>query len=67
MNMGKNKLDAINFCELFHMFGEQAARDTLDDVNSGSVKESTIKKYLYTGETKEKYVDILKKEYEEFV
>ena len=35
--MGKNKLDAVTFCKLFDMFGEDAARDTLNDVNEGRV------------------------------
>lgn len=61
--MGKNKLDLINFCKFFDMFGEDAAKDTLDDVNSGRVRESTIEKYLYTDETKEEYTKRLKDEY----
>lgn len=61
--MGKNKLDLINFCKIFDMFGEKAAKDTLDDVNSGRVRESTIEKYLYTDETKEEYTKRLKDEY----
>jgi len=61
--MGKNKLDLINFCKIFDMFGEDAAKDTLDDVNSGRVRESTIEKYLYTDETKEEYTKRLKDEY----
>lgn len=61
--MAKNKLDLINFCKIFDMFGEDAAKDTLDDVNSGRVRESTIEKYLYTDETKEEYEKRLKDEY----
>lgn len=61
--MSKNKLDLINFCKIFDMFGEDAAKDTLDDVNSGRVRESTIEKYLYTDETKEEYEKRLKDEY----
>lgn len=45
--MAKNKMDLINFSKIFDMFGEDAARDTLEDVNSGRVRESTIEKYLY--------------------
>ena len=37
--MGKNKLDIINFSKIYDMFGEEAAKDTLDDVNSGRVSE----------------------------
>lgn len=61
--MAKNKLDLINFCKIFDMFGEKAAKDTLNDVNSGRVKESIIEKYLYTEETKEDYSKRLKEEY----
>ena len=32
--MGKNKLDAVNFCKFFDMFGEDAAKETLADVNT---------------------------------
>ena len=35
--MGKNKLDAVNFCKLFDMFGEDAAKETLADVNAGKI------------------------------
>ena len=61
--MGKNKMDLINFSKIFDMFGEQAAKDTLDDVNSGRVNEKTLEKYLYTDETKEEYAQRLKDEY----
>lgn len=61
--MSKNKMDLINFSKLFDMFGEEAARDTLDDVNSGRVRESTIEKFLYTDETKEEYTERLRAEY----
>ena len=61
--MSKNKLDPINFCKIFDMFGEDEARDTLEDVNSGRVRESTIEKYLYTDETKEEYTARLRAEY----
>ncbi|MBQ6809530.1 MAG: hypothetical protein IJP09_02330 [Clostridia bacterium] len=59
----KNKLDATNFCKLLEMFGEDAAKDTLDDVNEGRISEETIEKYLYDeSETKEQYEERLKKE-----
>ena len=48
------------------MFGEDAARDTLNDVNEGRVRASTIEKYLYTDETKEEYSQRLKAEYKDF-
>lgn len=60
--MTKNKLDLINFCKIFDMFGEDVARDTLEDVNEGRVRESTIEKYLYDDETKEEYAECLKRE-----
>lgn len=61
--MGKNKLDIINFSKIYDMFGEEAAKDTLNDVNEGKISESTIEKYLYTDETKEEYAERLKAEY----
>lgn len=64
--MSKNKLDAVTFCKLFDMFGEDAARDTLNDVNEGRVRASTIEKYLYTDETREEYSQRLKDEYRDF-
>ena len=60
--MSKNKLDPINFCKIFDMFGEKAAKDTLADVNSGRVKEKTLEKYLYTNESKAAYAKKLKNE-----
>lgn len=64
--MGKNKMDLINFSKIFDMFGEDAARDTLEDVNSGRVRESTIEKFLYTDETKEEYAARLRAEYSDW-
>ncbi len=64
--MGKNKLDIINFSKIFDMFGEEAARDTLNDVNQGKISEATLEKYLYTDETKEEYEARLKAEYKDF-
>lgn len=61
--MGKNKLDLTNFCKIMDMFGEQAATDTLNDVNEGKIKESLIEKYLYTDETKEEFEKRLKREF----
>ncbi len=61
--MGKNKLDAVNFCRILDMFGEEAARQTLEDVNAGYCRESSIEKHLYDdSETKEQYAERLKKE-----
>lgn len=64
--MGKNKLDIINFSKIYDMFGEEAAKYTLNDVNSGRVSEKTLEKYLYTDETKEEYAQRLKDEYKDF-
>lgn len=60
--MGKNKLDGVTFCKLVDEFGEDAANDTLNDVNEGRVRASTIEKYLYIDETKEEYSQRLKNE-----
>lgn len=59
--MAKNKLDAVNFCRIFDLFGEQAAKDTLKDVNDGKISVKTIEKYIYRDVTKEEYSKILKK------
>ena len=56
----KNKLDATTFCKLLDVFGEDAARQTLDDVNEGRCSAETLEKYLYTDETKEEYSARLK-------
>ncbi|MBO4997747.1 MAG: hypothetical protein J6D02_07105 [Lachnospira sp.] len=61
----KNKMDLINFSKIYDMFGEDAAKDTLKDVNEGRVRESTLEKYLYTDETKEEYTARLRSEYAE--
>lgn len=61
--MSKNKLDAVNYCRILDMFGEEAARQTLEDVNAGRCRESTLEKYLYDdSETKEEYAERLKNE-----
>lgn len=60
--MGKNKLDGVTFCKIMDMFGEDAAKDTLQDVNDGKIRAETIEKYLYTDETKEEYAERLKRE-----
>lgn len=46
-NMGKNKLPAVDFCKILDDFGEEAARDTLNDVNEGRISVETLEKYLY--------------------
>lgn len=60
--MEKNKLDAVNFCKIYDKFGEEAAKDTLKDVNEGRISEKTLEKYLYIDETKEEYAERLKNE-----
>ena len=65
IKMGKNKLDLINFCRIYDMFGEDAANDTLRDVNEGRIRESSLEKYLYVDETKEEYTARLRAEYAE--
>lgn len=62
----KNKLDGTTFCKLLDEFGEEAAAQTLDDVNFGRCSAEVLEKYLYTDETKEDYSARLKKEYEDF-
>ncbi len=60
--MSKNKLDPVNFCRILDLFGEDAAKDTLNDVNEGRVREATLEKYLYDDISKEDYAEKLKKE-----
>jgi len=63
--MGK-KLDAINFCRIFDEFGEEAAKDTFNDVAAGRIQEETLEKYLYTDETKEDYTRRLREGFKDF-
>lgn len=63
--MRKNKLDIINFSRIFDLFGEEAAKDTLQDVNEGKIREETLEKYLYREESKEEYAKRLKSEYKD--
>lgn len=60
--MAKNKLDPVNFCRIMDMFGEEAARDTLQDVNEGKIREELLERYLYEDESKEEYAERLKRE-----
>ena len=60
--MTKNKLDAVTFSKLMDEFGEDAAAETLNDVNEGRVRAETIEKYLYSDETKEHYAERLRNE-----
>ena len=58
----KNKLDAVNFCRLLDMFGEKAAKDTLNDVNEGRISERIIERHIYNDESKSDYAFRLQKE-----
>lgn len=60
--MGKNKLDAVSFCRIFDLFGEQAAKDTSKDANDGKISVATIEKYIYQDMTKDEYAKKLKKQ-----
>ena len=60
--MGKNKLDGITFNKILDLFGEEAATDTLNDVNEGRIGAETVEKYLYTDESKEDYAERLRNE-----
>lgn len=60
--MGKNKLDGITFNKILDLFGEEAAADTLNDVNEGRIRAETVEKYLYTDESKEDYAERLRNE-----
>ena len=60
-----SKLDITNFLKIFDMFGEEAAKQTFEDVASGKIKESTLEKYLYDDETKEEYEKRVTKEIRE--
>jgi len=44
------------------MFGEEAARETLQDVNDGKIREELLERYLYEDESKEEYAERLKRE-----
>lgn len=59
----KNKLSLLAFARLFDLFGEQAAKDTLKDVNDGKVSAEVIEKYIFSDISKEEYSKRLKKEY----
>lgn len=60
--MSKNKLDAVSFCKIMDDFGEEAAVETLADVNEGRISAETLEKCLCTDETKEEYSSRLKAE-----
>lgn len=60
--MGKNKLDGITFNRLMDEFGEEAAAETLNDVNQGRARAETIEKHLYVNETKAEYAERLRNE-----
>lgn len=60
--MGRNKLDGISFNKILDLFGEEAATDTLNDVNEGRIRAETVEKYLYTDESKAEYAERLRNE-----
>ncbi|MDM8289238.1 hypothetical protein QUW41_07960 [Slackia piriformis] len=60
---GRNKLDATTYSKLYDDFGQEAADETLADVNAGRISAETLEKYLYTDETKEEYSARLKAEW----
>lgn len=62
----ENKLDVITFSKLLDMFGEKAAKDTLNDANQGKISAKTIDKYLFTDETKDEYTKRLQEEYKDW-
>ena len=62
MKKGKNKLPALDFCKILDDFGEQAAKDTLKDVNEGKIRLSTLQHFLYKDETREEYSERLKRQ-----
>jgi len=60
--MGKNKLPAVDFCKIMDIFGEEAAGETLDDVNAGRISAETVQQYLYDkSETRDEYAERLKR------
>ena len=60
--MSKNKLDAVTFCKIYDLFGEQAAQDTLKDVNEGRIRAETVERHMFKDETKEEYAERLRNE-----
>ena len=60
--MGKNKLPAVDFCKLMEDFGEEAAAETLNDVNEGRISAETVQKYLYDeSESRDEFTERLKR------
>lgn len=59
----KNKLSLLAFSRLYDLFGEQAARETLKDVNDGIVSAELIEKHIFKNISKEEYSKRLKEEY----
>lgn len=64
--MSKNKMDATTFSYIYDKFGEEAAVETLEDVNAGKISSETLEKYLYSEESKEEYSARLKEEYSDW-
>ena len=60
---GKKRITIVDFCKILDDFREEAARDTLKDVNEGRISLKTLEKYLYDdNETKEEYAERIKRE-----
>ena len=59
----KNILSLLAFARLYDLFGEQAAKDILKDVNDGKVSAEVIEKYIFSDISKEEYSKQLKEEY----
>ena len=53
--MGSHKLPALDALKLVEEFGMDAARETIEDVDSGRVRAETIQDLLYTDETREEF------------
>lgn len=61
--MGKNKLPPLDFLKIEELFGYGAAKQTLDDVNSGRVSASSIQDHLYDDtETREEFLERIRNE-----
>ena len=63
--MGRNKIPIETFSKLMDEFGENAAKETLDDVNSGRVGMEIVdvlEDYLFMDESKEEYLERIRKE-----
>lgn len=60
------KLDCINFCKIFDVYGEQAAHDAYYGVLDGSLDESELENSIYVDESKEHYRNRIRSEYQRY-